>query len=744
MLLHIHHIIADAASIVFFVGEMFEIYFAMQAGSPIRHSRPALPVSTFVAWQRGIADGPAGLAHVNYWRERLAGAPRALALPTDYPRSSNAHGPGASKNIPVPDELGKRLKALAAREAQTLFVVLLAAFNVLLHQLSGETDIVVGIPTLGRVRADFMDAIGYFVNPVPIRTCLDMPENIGSIIAQVGAVVRSALEHQEFPFARIVRDLDIPRDLNQSSIFQVVFAMERPTELDSQGIAATLLNMEGASIKIRDLKIELMPLRRDRAQFDLAFIMEEFDERILGVVDYRADLWEPATIDRFVGHFIAILNAITQSPELPISSLGIGARADLALLGPVLPKYRDVVEAIHCVATATPNRIAVELTNLRWTYRQLIDQIISVAAVLTAHGIDRQSLVGVCVARSGELVAAMLGTLEVGAAYVPLEISHPPARLARVLDDVAPSLIIADRESAVTLSRLVACPIIIFDEIGALRSADYVHFEKHVGYASDLAYVIHTSGSTGGPIGVEVRRDAVSSFLAAMALELPLSANDTLLAVTTVGFDIAVLELLLPLTLGGCVVIADEATARDAKRLAQRLAKGDITVMQATPATWQMLITAGWNGNATFKALVGGERLHRGLADNLLRRVGGLWNMYGPTETTVWSTCAQVFAGSTSVPIGHPIANTKCYVVDEQLNQVPAGLPGELLIGGIGLARGYRNRPELTNARFIPDPFDPTGRSLCFRSGDVVRQSESALLFVGRRDQQIKISRPSH
>ncbi|MBI3434538.1 MAG: amino acid adenylation domain-containing protein, partial [Proteobacteria bacterium] len=740
ILLHVHHIIADAASIVIAVEQMLEAYFAMQADAPVRWSRPALPSAAYVAWQKGHLMGAAGAAHVAYWREQLAGAPPALNLPLDFPRPASQRGAGASRNLVIAKDVVHKLKRLAQQEGETLFCVLLAAFNVLLHRLSGDTDIVVGTPTLGRVRAEFATAVGYFVNPVPVRTRLDSAQSFRGLMANIGANVRAALEHQEFPFARIVRDLDIARDPGRSPVFQVMFAMERPAEIDAHGFAATLLNTEGAAIQIRDFKIESVAVRRDRAQFDLGVVIEEFGDGIIGVIDYRTDLWQPATIERLAAQYETLLRTIAQSAEPAIADLVIGPQAGPALVGPPLDDYPDVIDSIRAAALRSPGSVAVESRAGRWTYRQLMDRVAAVAASLAARGAGAGSLVAVSAARSGDLLAAILGVLEVGAAYVPIDITHPPARLRRILGDVEPSLLIADQDSAAALAAMSACPILTLEDMVRSRPASYVHFAKGGYESSDLAYLIHTSGSTGGPLGVEVRRRAVSNFLAAMALELPVSADDTLLAVTTIGFDIAVLELLLPLTLGARVVIADEETARDGRRLAARLAKGDITVMQATPATWQMLIDAGWKGGSTFKALIGGESLHRSLADDLLRRVGELWNLYGPTETTVWSTCAQVFSEPTAVSIGRPIANTTCYVVDEHLNPVPVGTPGELLIAGSGLARGYRNDVERTAARFVNNPFDPTGRALCFRTGDFVRVSQDgALVYLGRRDQQIKM-----
>jgi amino acid adenylation domain-containing protein len=739
LMLQVHHIVADAASLVICLGEMFETYFGSEAGTKVRHSHPALASAAFATWQRRMVEEAEGRAHAAYWRRQLDGLPDAISLPTDFPHPATPRGPGSSRVMNLPPELAVKLKRLAGQKSQTLFTLLLAAFNALLHRLSGDTDILVGIPTLNRIRPELAQAVGYLVNPVPIRTRLDAAGRFDTLLAQVGETVRAALEHQEYPFQRVVRDLDLPREPDRTPIFQTLFAMERPAAIDSKGFAATLLNVEGANLEVGNFKVESVPLRRDRAQFELSFVMEEFEERIIGIVDYRTDLWEPGTIDRLIARFTAILEAVVETPEISVAELVVDEHRHEPLVGPDMPDYPDVFDVIHAMAARYPSHIAVESKNGSWTYRQLIDRAAGIAAALRTQGVPRQALVGICISRSAELIAAILAVWQIDAAYVPLDASHPAERLTRILGDTTPSIIISDDSSADVFSNFTDCPIIRLNSVSRVRSAEFIHFPIRQRNTSDLAYVIHTSGSTGGPLGVEVRRDSVSSFLAAMALELPITASDSLLAVTTIGFDIAVMELFLLLSLGGRVTVADEEVARDGVKLGKRLTQGDITVMQATPATWRLLIEAGWNGDATFKALVGGERLERGLANDLLQRAAGLWNLYGPTETTVWSTCAQVFAGAAAVPIGNPIANTRCWVVDEEMHEVRPGVLGELLIGGAGVARGYRNRPELTRMRFVQNPFDHAGGTLCFRTGDMVRHSESGLFFAGRRDQQVKI-----
>ncbi|HKH27604.1 MAG TPA: amino acid adenylation domain-containing protein, partial [Sphingomicrobium sp.] len=739
LLLQFHHILADAASIAIVLNEVVEGYFALQARLPLSGVRQAGSFGQFVAWQQAMISGPAGERQRSYWRKQLAGAPASLPLPTDYPRTATALGAGAAKTFAMKGVMVEELKGLAQSEGTTLFSVLTAAFNILLHRYSGATDIVVGTPMSGRTRPEFERTVGYLVNALPIRTRIAGAQTFQSLLGEVDASVRAALENQDCPFATIVQDLDPPREPGCFPIFQVMFGMERFDSTDPRGFAATLLNIAGPAMEYREFTVEAVAVARSRAPIDLTFTIEEFNNQIFGVVDYRRDLWEGRTIAELVDDYLSILHQIVASPARKISDFALSERVNQPIHGPDVADLPDVVASISDMSAKRPDGVAVTDSSGDLSYAVFLDKARRLAGRLSECNIGHGAPVGICLQRTQDLPIAIVATLMTGAAYVPLDPTYPARRLAAIIADAGLSVVLADERARSALPQ--SLPVLLVRETANEEAANVpLPAEPADVRSDDLAYIIHTSGSSGRPTGVEISRGALANFLAAMRLTVPLSRDDTLLAVTPYSFDISILELLLPLTIGARVVIADEATARDGGRLSERIGRGDISVMQATPATWQMLIDCGWSGSPQLKALCGGEALQPALAQKLLARVKALWNLYGPTETTVWSTAVQISEPAQVISIGRPLANTTCLIVDETLRPVTAGTAGELLIGGAGLARRYRNDPARTAERFVNDPMDHTGNRTYFCTGDFARlRPDGMLQFLGRRDQQVKI-----
>ncbi|MEP6919318.1 MAG: amino acid adenylation domain-containing protein, partial [Acidobacteriota bacterium] len=451
----------------------------------------------------------------------------------------------------------------------------------------------------------------------------------------------------------------------------------------------------------------------------------------------------PAAIDRMLAHYAALLEDIGRRPQARVGDLSIlpaSEREQIVRTWNDTAAPHDARATLHGLvlrqARLTPEAAAVTSGEQVMTYGELDARSAALAAHLRGLGVRPGVLVALLTGRTVEMVVALLGVLRAGGAYVPLDPAFPASRLGYMVEDAACGFAIVDAETAAELPGAIGC-VVRVDEPGTWTGAAATPIEAT---APDLAYVIYTSGSTGAPKGVQISHGAVVNFLESMQREFALTADDRLVAVTTLSFDIAGLELFLPLSAGAAVVMADRETALDGVRLAGLLDAAEATVMQATPATWRQLIDSGWGGRPRLKILCGGESLPRDLADALLARGAGVWNLYGPTETTIWSTIDRVAAGPEPVSIGRPIANTRVYIVDGHFQPAPAGIRGELFIAGDGLARGYLNRPDLTAERFVPDPFsiDPTARM--YRTGDQARYwPDGRIEWLGRADHQVKV-----
>ena len=724
-----HHIVSDGWSTSILIRELMQLYAAYVEGH-----EPDLPVPAqyvdYAGWEQRLAAEGSFARSLDFWKRKLEGAPALIELPTDCPRPTAQSFRGQRMLRGISGELLGRLKDLARREGSTLFVVLLSAWQVLLHRYSGQDDILVGSAAANRRMPELESIVGCLANTIVLRGRMDGNPSFKEYMGSATATMFDALDHQALPFDHLVEALNPARSASHAPIFQVFF---------------TLMSFPMAQIPIPGLQLAPFETFAEVARFDLGLDAVEHEGELKIYYEFATDLYHEATIDRLHDHYQRLLGVIAAAPDTRIEEIDfVGPEESLSLVERFNDNRvdHDRRRTLHSLFEKSvherPASVAALDERETLTYEALDQRANALSHFLAGIGVDRGALVAVCIDRTVDMPVALAAVLKAGAAYVPLDPSHPQERLRATLDD-------ANVAAIVTLDRYCGLfegcgvPLVRLDG-DAVRIQDMPSMPPCVAVEpSDLAYVIYTSGSTGRPKGVEVEHRNVVAFIEAMQRAPGLTAGDVLLAVTTLSFDIAGLELWLPLSVGARIIIASRADALDGERLATLIDEHAVTLLQATPATWRILLDTGWTGRPKMKALVGGEALPPDLASSLLDRVGELWNMYGPTETTIWSTLARVVDLEKGITIGRPITNTQCYVLTPSHAVCPIGVAGELCIGGEGVARGYRNRPDLTADRFVTVALQQSRTERIYKTGDVARmRADGTLEYLGRRDTQVE------
>jgi len=715
-----HHIVCDGWSMNVVLEDLAALY-AAEIGGPPATLQPALAFSAYARAQR--ERDPKELERVEtFWLRQFDTLPAPLALPADRPRPDEKSFKGASRSTLIAADDYAAIKTAGAREGCTLFVTLLTAFSALMGRLAGQEDVVVGVPAAGQSLLEGGALVGHCVDFLPLRASWNRETSLADLLTATKRRVLDAYEHQTYTLGTLVRKLAPARESNRVPLAEVQFNLERL----------------GDRLRFPELAVDVQPNAKAFVNFDLFFNVVESNEGLRIECDFNTDLFDAATIDRWLRYYRGMLDAIVSRAAERVSAVAYvpaaERRSSAALIETTRPYPRDAsLCALFEAQVATrPNAPAVLCGAASLSYAELNRR-----ANRLAHRLRKLAgagaRVGVCVERSIDMPVALLATLKAGCAYVPLDPSHPRARLERIFKDSGMSALVTSGETPFSTG-----PLSVID---LRRDAELLLAEPESalpGVAPDaLAYVIYTSGSTGVPKGVEITHRSVVNLLWSMASEPGLAASDVLLAVTTVAFDIAALELFLPLVVGAQLVVAPADTCRDGFALAALLASSKATCMQATPATWRMLLEAGFRASPGFRMLCGGEALPSDLAEALLAGDGQLWNMYGPTETTIWSSCKRIVRAGEPITIGLPIANTTFHVLDGGDQSVAPGQVGELHIGGDGVARGYVNLPELTAEKFISNPF---GLGRLYRTGDLARVLPNGEVSVlGRADQQVKL-----
>lgn len=732
LLIVMHHIVSDQWSFAELGRELAVHYSALVSGTGA--SLPELPIqyADYARWHRDWFESDRRTSELAYWSRRLNGlAP--LPLNNDLPRPLVQSFRGAALRFPLDHEHIAGLRTLGAAHGASLSMVLIAALNVLLHRHTGKTDIGIGVPIANRHHLASENLIGTFVNTLVFRTDLDGDPDFLTALSRVREVSLEAFAHQDMPFEVLVRELAARPDSSRQPLFNVLFNM---------------VNTQARGCHFEGLSWSRLDFDRASTQFDLSFVVDVLYDQAF-VIEYATDLFLPETVQRMGEHLLQILRIAVREPGARVATLPLLGEAESDRLrgwsrGPVeAPAAASAHAWMAQGLLQSAQRPALVHGAVQLTHHELDEATNRLARLLRQQGIARGSRVGVCLPRSHELVTVLLAVLKAGAAYVPLDPDYPRQRLRDQMQDAELALLVSHSSVALEGEQT---PSLLIDVDRAQIDANAPHRLPHDplldARPEDPAYLIYTSGSTGRPKGVAVPHRAVVNLLESMARAPGCTVHDRLLAVTTPSFDIAVLELFLPLGTGGTVVVASQADATDGRGLAELMAREDITVLQATPSRWHLLLEAGWAGNPRLKALVGGEPLTPDLASRLLARCGEVWNMYGPTETTVWSSCWRVSPDAVqAIDLGRPVLNTSIQVLDPHLQPCPIGVPGEIYIGGTGVAIGYHRQPALTAERFIdqPDATDPLVTRI-YRTGDRGRwRCDGSLEHGGRLDDQIKL-----
>ena len=722
-----HHIVCDGWSTNVLLDNLGKLYEAARRGLPAALP-PAARYLDYVAHQEQWVQSPDYAAVESYWVNQFAKPVPPLDLPTDRPRGSVKSSRGDTVRHTIDQTTYKEIRRFGSQQGCTLFATLLAGFEILIHRLSSQSDFAVGIPFAGQAKLDGEPLVGHCVNFLPLRCTFDSDTTVGQTLIQAKARLLDAYENQDYTFGTLVRKLNIPRDPSRLPLTEVQFNVERL----------------GSRLQIPGLEAQVDPNPKRFVNFDLFLNVVESEDGLVIDCDYNSDLYDRETVARWLGHYAVLLVGMVGRTDRPVSEISLLDDAERHRLLVewnatqfAYPRETPLATLIEQQVEKTPNAIAVIMGDQSITYAELNRQANRLARELVKHRIGPDSLVVIHLERSINMMVALLATIKAGAGYLPLDTLQPSQRLQHILNDSGAMMILTQKDLRGSLPESSAVVVEVDNPVWNDQPSD--NFEIAVG-PTNIGYVIYTSGSTGKPKGVIVPRGALTNLLYSVRSLLQVDSNDRFLAVTTISFDIASADVWLPLLIGARVVLASREQAGDGVALRQLIDQHDITFLQATPVTWQLLLQAGWHGKSNLRVVCTGEAMPREVAVALPPIVNQVWNLYGPTETTIWSTGCRIFGNEEKVLIGRPLGNTQCYILDENRRLVPPGSIGELFIAGDGVACSYLNQPSLTAERFLFDPFAAKSDARMFRTGDLARYlSDGSIECLGRKDHQVKI-----
>lgn len=729
LLVVIHHTIADGWSLGVFLKELMEFYQSDITGKSI--DLPSLPIQyyDYANWQDTKEQQAKLRSSMSYWKNQLDGEIPMLELPTDFVYSSKHTFEGGTHRFVLSKEVTNTIEALSRKEDATLFMALLSAFYIMLHRYSGQDDLLVGAPIANRNQPELQNLIGVFINTLVLRTNLNGDLSFREILRKVRKISLEAFAHQNFPYENLLEVLKPKRDMNRPPLFQVVFNLQ---------------NAPMPNLTIPGLETNFLEVDKGVSHYDMTLMVSKIKGLCHATVEYNMGLFKLETIEKMFKFYCDIIRFAINQPDTPLGELPLVSDEELQYISQKLNHTNSVFPHDNCVHKLIENQvkknkeaIALNLGESQITYKKLNDLANSLALELQKLGVGPEIRVGILMKKSPELIETLLGVMKAGGTYIPIHIDSPPERIKFILKDANARFLITN----IDIDPLYDFEGTILNIYDLLKHADKIISNVQSGVNSDnLVYITYTSGSTGQPKGVMINHRSLVNFLWSMIENPGIDKNAVVLALASISFDPSTLELFLPLIVGATIVISSEEIATNPILLAKTISDQKINLLQATPATWQLLLDTGWEGNPGLRALCGGDILTRIMANQLLEKVHSLYNLYGPTETTVWSTVGQIKKGDGPITIGKPIGNLQINILDRYLQPTPVGVIGELYISGEGLARGYLNNPELTKERFVPNIFQPESGKQMYKTGDLARYlPDYDIEFLGRMDDQVKV-----
>ncbi|SDS92025.1 non-ribosomal peptide synthetase [Winogradskyella sediminis] len=724
LVLTAHHIICDGWSTGIMIEELGMLYSSKVSHKNIKIPE-AIPYSDYADEHQIFLKSKEFRETEKFWLKQYQPHVPQLNMPTDFPRPEVRNYKSDRLDFPLRSDLLSKLKKTGVRVGSSFVTTLMTAFELFLCKQTEQNDIVLGLPAAGQAVSGKTQLIGHCVNLLPLRSKVVLEQPFNAYLKHRKSLMFDAYDHQQLSFGQLLQKLAIARDPSRIPLVPVVFNIDMG--MSDQVFFENL-----------DFKIKANP--RTYEAFELFLNASGSEDDFVLEWQYNTSLFSASTIEKMMQSLVDIIEKIVDNPECPISDIIKVDDSDYKALNATETSYSNLPlhDLLMQQAHNLPDKKAVRFKNSEISYQSLEQQVNQLANSLKEKGIQKGDFVGVSLPRSIELLVTLLAIMKCGAAYLPLDPNYPSDRLDFMINDSEAKVLITVKTFAKSLETK-ATKLFVEDLFSDLSkySIDLLDVKVH---QDDIAYLLYTSGSTGKPKGVQVSHKNVVNFLSSMSKEPGMKETDRLLSITTISFDIAGLELFLPLLVGAQLVISDDDTARDGRLMLDLLQRENITMMQATPTTWQMLLDSGWDTAFPIKALCGGESLPLALAKKLLSKVDELWNVYGPTETTIWSAVKQIKEKDDLITIGKPINNTQLYLLNDQNMLVGTGVVGELCIAGDGVSMGYWKRPELTAEKFIPNPFDTSTSKTLYRTGDLGKLLHTGeVQCLGRIDDQVKI-----